>query len=122
MAIDRVLLRPTEDENQTARLQLLGIEMLGELNNSHRVLAWFAMSSPIEEVRNAALDQLRRKPIAESVPVLLARMRMPLEVGVSARLQGRRVAVDYSFYREGPGIGHRGPRRNGTVAFEAAVG
>ena len=72
MAIDRVLLRPTEDENQTARLQLLGIEMLGELNNSHRVLAWFAMSSPIEEVRNAALDQLRRKPIAESVPVLLA--------------------------------------------------
>lgn len=103
VAIDKVLLTPTDDEVQTATLQQIGIQMLGEFVNSQSVLAWFAVNSPIPEVRDAALEELKKKPLAETVPVLLARMQMPLEVTVSARQEKKGVATDYSFYREGPG-------------------
>jgi hypothetical protein len=104
VAITQVLLKPTKDADQTASLQVEAMKLLGKLDSSEavRVLSWHAAMSPHERVREAARNELQRFPIHEYVPVLLAGMKMPLEVGVSTRVEGRRTSTTLSVSREGP--------------------
>lgn len=105
VAITQVLLKPTGDSDQTATLQIEAMKLLGILDSSEavRVLAWHAAMSRHERVREAARNELSRFPIHEYAPVLLAGMRMPIEVGVSTRVEGTRTATTLSVSRELPG-------------------
>ena len=104
VVITQVLLKPTDDADQTVALQIEATKLLGRLDSVEavRILAWHAAQSRHERVRESARLELSRFPIHEYVPVLLAGMKMPIEVGVSARIQGKRTATTLSVSREGP--------------------
>ncbi|MBC8354414.1 MAG: hypothetical protein H8E66_20660 [Planctomycetes bacterium] len=105
VAITRVLLKPTDDADQTAVLQIVAMKHLSASDSSEavRILAWHAAMSVHESVREAARKELSRFEIYEYAPVLLAGMTMPIEVGVSTRIEGSRTATTLAVSREGPG-------------------
>jgi hypothetical protein len=105
VAITQVLLKPTSDAEQTARLQSDGMKLLGALDSSEavRVLSWHATFSRHKRVRDVARKELARFPIHEYVPVLLAGMKMPIETAVSTSVLGTRTATTLTVSREGPG-------------------
>ena len=111
-----VLLKPTQDELQTAQLQLEAMRMFSKFDDprTSQVLARYALMSTSAGVRDAARNGLKRQPLQYYVPFLLTQLTMPLEVGISTRVYGNQVANDFSFYRAGGPAGKDYQRRQTT--------
>ena len=92
-------------EEQTVDRQTELMEVLGSIDDPLAVetITKFAVGSPREAVRYAAIDQLAAKPHHEYVPMLLAEMKLPIEASVSIYEVGNEIISSYSYGQEGPG-------------------
>lgn len=93
---------PGVNEESTQRLHAALMETLGRIDADMAVdvLLDFAMSSPHETVRYAAVRQLRRLPQRETVPPLLSQLRLPVEATFSTTEEGNCVISRYCFEQE----------------------
>lgn len=66
-------------------------------------LAWLAVVSESENVRDAAVEALKRHPLDHYVPLLLAGLRSPLEAAMQCTVDATgNLITHYSTYQEGP--------------------
>ncbi len=98
-------LEPARDEEKTFARRSELMTVLGGIDAPTAVeaLAQFAVESPDESIRYAAIHQLKAKPLAAFVPALLAGLAMPIEASVSINNSGSRVVSSYSYSQEKPG-------------------
>ena len=98
------------------RGEMLGLELATLLDrmavpDATLALAWLAVNSEHEAVRSAAADRLRRKPLYEFVPPLLALMQLPVDS-----------SYDIEVSRDGDHIIVRGARAGEALVAGAGVG
>lgn len=94
---------PTESQTVDRQTELMSV--LGSINDSAAInnLLTFAVRSQKEQVRYAAINELKSKPLHEFVPTLLAEMKLPVEASVRIYSVGNQVVTNYSYGQEGPG-------------------
>lgn len=66
------------------------------------ILAHEAIASEFETVRNAATDALKYRPEVDVAPLLLSRLKMPLEMTTSIDKGDGDIGYRSEYYREGP--------------------
>jgi len=108
--LDSLILERSEshkkrEEEALRKLSLEWVRALDAMSQwqATQSLVRHAVCHAMPEVRTAAADALGRRPQESYVPMLLARMRMPVEASfaISVYPDGR-VSYQHSFYREGP--------------------
>lgn len=95
-------------------LSLALIDALDRCNKPWAVkqLAWHAVEHPTIEVRHAAADALKKRPMMSYVPLLLSQMQTTIEGRIIVRSSsaGVGVVIDQTFEREGPDAVYRDAR------------
>lgn len=97
--------KPSPSESTTASRQQELLPILAGIESSEAVnlLAQIAVEDPNPTIRDAAISQLKQKPLGEYVPVLLDNLAMPIESSVQIRSIDNLVVSSYSYAQEKPG-------------------
>ena len=106
-ALGTLLVTRSQDAKNEKAYQTLSLGLVTLLDYSSEPwatgqLVRHAVDHPIAEVRTAAADALKNRPKEACVPLLLGRIRLPIEVSASAASLGLGgVIYQYSLEREG---------------------
>ena len=92
-------------EEKTIKRQIELLHALSGINDPVAInaLLTFALGSPHESVRYAAVDQLKSKAYHEYIPTLLSQLELPVDASVSIQEIGNRIVSTYNYEQEGPG-------------------
>ncbi len=108
-ALNATLITRSQRKKDEAEYRALSLKWIAVLDGMQEhpatlSLAWQAVDHPMPEVRAAAADALKKRPKETYVPILLARMRSPVEAEflIQPSFGSGSVTSMYTFYQEGP--------------------